>query len=144
MLEKKSSLSTRQQSKFILTHSESIEDCSLQRASDKKKRIIIDTKCKTLPRSLQETLNSMPWTASLQGRKSGITGQTLELQPQLTVLQSVDDEFCQHLLQQHRAILFQCCQKMLDLGESSQLQEQYCRENKPQNKNKLFIIYFYY
>lgn len=86
----------------------------------------------------------MPWTASLQGRKSGITGQTLELQPQLTVLQSVDDEFCQHLLQQHRAILFQCCQKMLDLGESSQLQEQYCRENKPQNKNKLFIIYFYY
>ena len=85
----------------------------------------------------------MPWTASLQGRKSGITGQTLELQPQFAVLQSVDDKLCQHLLQQHKAILFQCCQKMLDLGESNQLQEQYCRESRSQNKNKKFIIYFY-
>lgn len=86
--------------------------------------------------------NSIPWTASLQGRKSGITGQTLELQPQFAVLQSVNDKLRQHLLQQHRAILFQCCQKMLDLGESSQLQEQYCRENRPQNKinNLLFIF----
>ena len=85
----------------------------------------------------------MPWTASLQSRKSGITGQTLELQPQFAVLQSVDDKLCQHLLQQHRAILFQCCQKMLDLGESSQLQEQYCRESRPQKKNKRIIIYLY-
>ena len=73
----------------------------------------------------------MPWAASLQSRKSGITGQTLKLQPQFAVLQSVNDTLCQHLLQQHRAILFQCCQKKLDLGESSQLQEQYCRESRP-------------
>lgn len=38
MFEKQSSLSTRQQSKFIHTHRESIEDCSLQRASDKKNK----------------------------------------------------------------------------------------------------------